>query len=227
MTAHRLLLVGSNTLLWTGLRTAVRAMRGVEIVGDVVDGHTAAARVADAQPHAVLIERSAQNGRMTEIVAAIRAACPAAKVVLFSSRFEAAELRELTELGVDGFLAWDDIDLASLRYALDAVVNGAVVVTSRSVTRGAFDQPNRGASEGAITPDLTEREHRVLQGLAAGLTQQQIAMETRTSIRTVKRVVATLATKLGAPSPFVLGARASALGLVEPPSDCTIAMAGA
>ena len=62
---------------------------------------------------------------------------------------------------------------------------------------------------------LSDREQAVLNALAEGMTQKEIAASTHLSVRTVKRIVAQLEEKLDAPSPFVLGARARALGLVS------------
>jgi len=63
---------------------------------------------------------------------------------------------------------------------------------------------------------ITERERGVLQQLAEGLTQEQIANRGGMSVRTVKRIVAALHEKLNAPSPVALGAQAVRLGLMPP-----------
>ncbi len=64
---------------------------------------------------------------------------------------------------------------------------------------------------------LTERERVVLQRLAEGLTQDQIAKVEDIPVRTVSRIVASLHRKLDAPSLVALGVRASCLGLVALP----------
>ena len=62
---------------------------------------------------------------------------------------------------------------------------------------------------------LTESEHVVLRGLAAGLTLEQIAQDAQLSVRTVKRSRAALGEMLQATSPFLLGVKAYQLGLLQ------------
>ena len=57
----------------------------------------------------------------------------------------------------------------------------------------------------------------MLQGLASGLTQQEIADAEYLSVPSVKRTVATLRKKLEAPTDFVLGVKAVLQGFVSEP----------
>ena len=85
-------------------------------------------------------------------------------------------------------------------------------VVRRCLNRMALRQAESDGAPPSVA--LSDRELMVLRGLAMGMTQAQIADSARLSIRTVKRVLAGLADKLDAPSPFGLGARARTLGLV-------------
>lgn len=61
---------------------------------------------------------------------------------------------------------------------------------------------------------LTVRERAILQGLAAGLTQRELARRLGVSERTVRSVIAELQEKLDATTPFTLGLNAARRGLV-------------
>lgn len=87
------------------------------------------------------------------------------------------------------------------RTAADALLENQLVRSRVSVDRGRLQ--------------ITHREQVVLQRLAEGFTQEQIANAENISPRTVERVVAILEQKLNAPCQFVLGMKAAQLDLVR------------
>ena len=85
------------------------------------------------------------------------------------------------------------------------------MVGSRRTLQPFFDRPT-GPPFGRVA--LSARERAVLRGLAEGLSREQIAERYRLSRRTVARVVASLEGQLGTTSLFVLGVKATQLGLI-------------
>lgn len=213
---HRVLLIGSNNLLWSGLRAALSATPDVRVVGDTLETAVALHQTRASSPDLILVESTDTGARTAELVLALRTCRPEVKLVVVADGFQPLEFIQLATSGVQGYILWRDLDLATLRHCLHSVIQGELIVASRSVPGDVlFAQVDGGRSEdGRIV--LNERERDILSRLAEGLTQKEIAAASGLSVRTVKRVVAELQSKLDAPSPFVLGVKAWSLGLVPP-----------
>ena len=135
--------------------------------------------------------------------------------MLFAASFDPGDLAALTDVGLAGYLLWSDLTCETLRYCLSAVIAGDIMVGSGAVGR-TFIETQCGAVPPREAPvRLTEREQAVLQRLAEGLTQKEIAATEGISATTVKRTIAKLEAKLDAPNQFVLGVKAARLGLVR------------
>ena len=216
MQCRTVLLIGSDDLLWCSVRTACQSTREIHVVDDVVEPRHAIDQVRACNPDAILLELSdaALDPSVLALLPEVHAACPATRIVVFASSLRPDEFLTLVSLGVHGFIYWCDLDLPTVRHCLDAVLSAELTVASRSVpTELLSAQPLHTGPRARIS--LSDREQAILNALAEGLTQKEIAASTQLSVRTVKRTVANLEEKLEAPSPFVLGARARALGLLS------------
>ena len=214
MNPHTAVLIGSNDLLWASLRVALQSMPETRVLADLGDARLAVPRVRALRPDGLLMESAPGGAPAAPLVREIRAVSPTTKILLFATTVVREELLALAGVGVDGYLLWRDIDFASLQHYLGAVLDGNVVLASRSMPAGALSTGEVHLQLGEAPLTLSEREQAVLRGLADGRTQKEIAAADHLSVRTVKRIVATLEQKLDAHSPFALGARACALGLI-------------
>jgi DNA-binding NarL/FixJ family response regulator len=210
------LVLGSNGLTWSSLRTAIDAMDGFTILDAEIDLAQIDGENARVQPDVVILGAET-NSSTPETISAIRERFPAGRVVVLGMEPAPAGLSELVEQGVAAYLLWGDLDLVSLQRCLDAISTSDVVLASRQLIR---DRPGAPLIEEAVCAErppvtLTRRECDILRWLAAGLTQAQIAVTLNASLRTVKRDIASLHRKLDARTPFALGLKASALGLAR------------
>lgn len=214
MAERTVLVLGSNDVVWSSLRTVVDAMDGFATLPADVDPKQIDSGQAGIQPDVVIL--GAESDASTpEVVSSVRTRYPASRIVVLGLEAAPAGLGELVERGVAAYLLWRDLDLVSLQRCLDAISTSDVVLASRQLIR---DYPSALFVEEAVDPReppivLTRREYDILRWLAAGLTQAEIAVELDASLRTVKRDIASLHRKLDARTPFALGLKASALGL--------------
>jgi DNA-binding NarL/FixJ family response regulator len=117
------------------------------------------------------------------------------------------------QVPVLGILAWADITPEVLRQTLGLVGQGMRVLSApaaREVLAAVAPGPALRSKAG-----LTEREEAVLRELAAKDTQGDIAASLEIAERTLHDIVRALKRKLKVRKPFMLGAWAHALGLVE------------
>jgi len=208
----RVLLISANDLVWTGVHVALQSVSDVEVVDDVTDLALAVPRSRELQPDVLVTGLRLGGISMLPSLDEIRACCPETRFVVLAEVFQPDELLALATLNVAACLLWRDLDFTALHRCVAVAMHGEFVIVSRPVAAQLMDLREAQHAEPPIA--LTERERVVLQGLARGLTQEQIAHTAALGLRTVKRTTAALAEKLQAPSHFVLGVRARDLGLV-------------
>lgn len=213
---YRVFLVGADTLAWDGLRTIVARMPDLRLVGETFDPRGAVEAVATADPDAVLLGSPLQGRSSSGLARLLREHCPAVKIVVFAAGLEPDELSAYASARVSGYLVLNALNATAVQLGLRAVVEANLVVTVDAVAVAIGDALSAGALPLARYPSvaLKEREQAVLRGLASGLTREEIAAAEHLSVRTVERIVATLAIQFDAPSAFVLGMKAATLRLV-------------
>ncbi len=215
MLPRAVLLIPGNEVGWTDVRTTLRAMTTVRVVGEATDADDVLRLVADAPPRVILAAKTVGGAPTLPLLTEIRRHAPATRLLIFASHYTTAELAAFAALVTSGCLLWSDLTVPVLRDCLAAVLEGDVHISSQSAVDAFMETVRDPARLHPAEIYLTERERAVLRHLAAGRTQKQIAGAEGMSERTVKRIVASLEEKLDVPSQFSLGVRAAQLGLVS------------
>jgi DNA-binding NarL/FixJ family response regulator len=112
---------------------------------------------------------------------------------------------------------WADLRPETVPNCLALVLRNDLVIGSRAVLAEVLAPVECRHHSHRTEIVLKSRELAVLQRLASGFTQQEIADAEYMSAPSVKRTVATLRKKLEAPTEFVLGMKAVLQGLVAEP----------
>lgn len=210
------LLISSDHVGWREVRAILATMPEVQIVGDTADV-SAARRLAVVHNPAVIIAAATLDGQsILPLLSDLHSTCcPASKTLLFAPHYRPGPVRAPDGMGVAGYLLWSDLSSAVLRHALALLINGDVILGSQAIV-AAFLANLRGEGSARLAQvGITERERALLGRLAAGQTREEIASTQHMSIRTVKRTIANLEQKLDAPNLFLLGMRATQLGIIR------------
>lgn len=162
--------------------------------------------VGEHRPDIVLLDLHLGTECGFELMAAIREASPATRIVILTSDDSADSLRRGVELGVDGYLL-KTLPVQELLQSLHAVANGTLVLPAALKRR---DERACPAPERPLSP----REAEILQLIALGKSNPEIAIITGTSENTVKSHVRALMEKLGAHNRVLLLAIAARHGLL-------------
>jgi RNA polymerase sigma factor (sigma-70 family) len=193
----RILLVDDDDLMRAGLRAVLSSDDELEIVGEVSGGRGAVGAVRETRPHVVLMDI-----RMPDLdgIAATRevlSAMPDAKVVMLTTFEDDDYLFGALAAGASGFLLKrtrpEDL-IAAIRTVAEGDALLSPSVTRRVIDRAAT-QPRLARTD--ALERLTPREREVLELIARGLSNAEIAETLVVEETTVKTHVKRLLAKLG------------------------------
>ena len=198
----RVFIVAASSLARSGLQ-GLLGVREIEVVGSAPDLESLASRwadiAADAMADVIVIDAAEMPlENMVESIAASQLSSEAA-VVILASHSDPGALADALRAGVRGVFP-GDLHADQIVAALQAVAAGLTVVRPAEVL--ATLPPPHAASRAVAEPPeaLTPRENEVLQMLASGLANKQIASQLGISEHTAKFHVASILGKLGAGS---------------------------
>jgi DNA-binding NarL/FixJ family response regulator len=217
----RVLLVDDQSLVRAGFRVLLETAGDIEVVGEAATGEQAIALAASTRPEVVLmdIRMPVMDG-----LEATRRIVSDPKLhdirVLILTTFETDEyVFQALRSGASGFVV-KDILPPDLLSAIRVVASGEALlspsVTRRLIAEFASRVPLPDSRASALLGSLTEREATVLQLVAAGLSNREIADRLIVSEATVKTHVSRILTKLDARDRAQLVVIAYESGLVRP-----------
>lgn len=182
-----------ETLLRESLCARLDAERDITVVGCVGSSDKAIEIINQSNPQVVILDADRPEGVMESFLR-LREAAADARFLVLSSHEHPALLQKLLTLGINGYLM-KSVTVMELITAIRAVVerDGRVVL---SVARTSIEMLGHQA-DGA---GLSRREREIMQRIAEGLSNGQIARRLSISEGTVKRHVHRIFVKLGAVS---------------------------
>ncbi len=188
----RVVLVDDHRVVRQGLSTYLESFPDLVIVGEASSGEELLRYIADWQPDVVVMDLLMPGGMDgVEAIRLVRQVQPGVQVVALTSFTDDARVVAVLRAGALGYVRKDaapDVLLSSIRAAaqgqtfFDPLVAGVVL---QEITRSEKSEVQ-----------LSEREQAVLQQLALGRTNREIAEHLVVSPETVKTHVANILSKL-------------------------------
>lgn len=199
----RVALVDDQAMVRVGLRMILESEEGIEVVAEATSGVDAARMVAQHAPDVVLMDVRMPGMDGLTATREVLAAHPDARIVILTTFDDDEYVYEALRAGASGFLL-KSVDGDALVDAVRVVAGGDALLAPE-VTRRVIEEFARrtpvAAEAAAPSPeavgDLSDREVEVLQLMAQGLSNQEIAARLYVSGTTVKTHVSHILTKLG------------------------------
>lgn len=191
--AIRVLIVDDHALVRRGLSELLGVDDGIELVGALPDGRSAAAAVVELAPDLVLMDLSMPGMDGIEATRKIMAVRPNTKIIMLTSFAEHAKIQAALEAGAVGYLL-KDAEPEDITRALRDAAAGGVPLSPKAAA--ALLPANRSKVEAAGSA-LTPREREVLALVAAGLPNKTVARRLGISEKTVKSHLTRVFTVVG------------------------------
>jgi DNA-binding NarL/FixJ family response regulator len=210
------LVADDHPMYRNGIRAALDDVEDIDVVGEATDGDQAVAAAQSLRPDVVLMDLHMPGTNGIEATRRLVTEMPGVGVLVLTMFDDDESLFAAVRAGARGYLVKGAAQEQIVR-AIRAVAGGEVVfgsgVAERVIT--FFAASGRiGSRAGRQFPELTERELEVLELIARGLNNTEIARRLVVSDKTVRNHVSSVFTKLHVAdrAQAIVRARESGLG---------------
>jgi DNA-binding NarL/FixJ family response regulator len=207
----KLLIVDDHPVVRDGLLAILSTQPDFEVVGEAGNGRQAITLVTTLNPDVMLLDLEMPEMDGVETLKRIRATHPEARVIVFTAFDTDERILTAVQAGAQGYLL-KGVPRHELFNAIRVVHGGGSLlqpVIASKLLRRVSQEPDTAVSS------LTPRELEVLEQLARGLQNKEIAAELVISERTVKFHVSAILSKLDAGNRTEAVAVAAQRGLIK------------
>ncbi len=191
----RVMVVDDHDVVREGLSGFLRAMSDVELVGEASDGEEAILRYNQLKPDVVLMDLKMPRMDGVQATAQICAKHPTAHIIILTSFGDDDLVQDALKAGATSYLL-KNTGITDLAAAIRAAKMGKATLSpeaTQALIRSQIRPPKPQYQ-------LKEREIEVLQLMAAGRTNDQIALELSLARSTVKFHVSSILAKMNVES---------------------------
>jgi two-component system, NarL family, response regulator LiaR len=207
--ATRVLITDDHSVVRQGLRMFLSLDPDIEVVGEAQNGKEALAMARVLRPDVVLMDLLMPVMNGIEATGAIRSELPEVEVMALTSVLGDASVTGAIKAGAIGYLL-KDAEAEELHRAIKGAAEGKVQLAPEAAARLM-----REVRAPENPEELTERETEILELLARGEANKQIASSLYLSEKTVKAHVSSILMKLGVQSRTQAALHAVRTGLVS------------
>ena len=210
----RILLADDHEILRKGLRSLFEAISGWSVCGEADNGEEAVRLAAEMKPDIVVLDIGLRGLNGVEAARQIKAGDSGIEVLIFTMHDSEDLIRETLRVGARGYVLKTDKEQTVID-AVDALAKHKPFFTS-TVSQTLLDHLLMSTARSDETSVLSTRECQIVQLLAEGRSNKQIASAMLISVKTVESHRATIMRKLGFTSIVQLVRYAIRNNLVKP-----------
>lgn len=191
----RVFLLDDHEVVRRGLRDLLEGDGDLEVVGEAGTAAEALARIPPTRPDVAVLDVRLPDGNGVEVCREIRAGHPEIQCLILTSFSDDEALFQAIMAGAAGYLL-KQVKGTDLVDAVRRVAAGQSLLDP-AVTRRVLERLRKPPEEDEALARLTEQERAILELIAEGLTNRQIAGRVHLAEKTVKNYVSNLLAKLG------------------------------
>lgn len=216
MSQLRILIADDHPVFRHGIRALLDATPGMEVVGEATSGDEVVVLAEQLQPDVILMDVKMPGLNGIEATQRIMQSNPQTRILVVTMFEDNASVFPAMRAGALGYVLKDASKEEILR-AIQAVGNGEAIFSPSIATRliSFFATPRAGLSlSQGVFSELTDREHEILDLIASGAPNHEIAEQLGLSTKTVSNYVSNIFNKLqvAGRSEAIVRARDAGLG---------------
>ena len=190
----RVMIVDDHPVVRRGIKSLLGEEENIQVVGEAVNGRDALEKVAALAPDVILMDLVMPEMGGVEAIEKITAAYPNVRILVMTSFAADDKVFPSIKAGALGYLLKDS-DPEDLIRMIRQVYRGELSIHP-SIARKVIHELNRPAQEPLTPSPLTAREMEILQLLAQGVENKQIALRLFVREATVRTHVSNILSKL-------------------------------
>jgi two-component system, NarL family, response regulator DevR len=191
----RVFLVDDHEVVRRGVRDLIDSEDDLEVVGEAGGVAEALTRIPIARPDVAVLDVQLGDGTGIEVAREVRSAHPEIQCLMLTSYSDDEALLDSIVAGAAGYVL-KQVRGNDLLDSIRSVAAGHSLLDP-SLTTKVLERLRRGPVQDERTASLTDQEHRILDLLAEGMTNRQIADHMHLAEKTVKNYVSNLLMKMG------------------------------
>jgi len=191
----RVFLLDDHEIVRTGLRSLLEAEEDVEVVGEASTAAEALARIPPTRPHVAILDVRLPDGSGIEVCREVRSNSSEVACLMLTSYADDEALFAAVMAGASGYVL-KQVGASSLVEDVRKVAAGESLLDP-DLTGRVLERIRRQPDEDPLLATLTVQERRILDLVADGQTNRQIAAAMFLAEKTVKNYVSNLLSKLG------------------------------
>ncbi|SDC11423.1 MULTISPECIES: response regulator [unclassified Candidatus Frackibacter] len=194
MSKVKIMLVDDHEVVRVGLAALLERKAEFEIVAQASSGQEAVKKAAQHEPDVILLDIRMPSGSGIDACREICDKHPDTKVVMLSSYTDDEVIVKSIMAGACGYIL-KEINSQELIKAVEAVNRGESLLDPK-ITQKVLEHMRKSNNEDEKEDKLTEREEAILEFLAEGLTNREIAKKVHLAEKTVRNYVSKILKKL-------------------------------
>jgi len=191
----RVFLLDDHELVRRGLTDLLSSVGDIEVVGEAATADEALRRIPACKPDVAILDARLPDGNGIDVCRSIRSSLPATQCLILTSFDDDDALFAAVMAGASGYLL-KEIRGNSLVDAIRRVSAGHTLIDP-SMTAKLMQRLRAPAAAPSPVDQLTAREREILDLIAEGRTNRQIAETLFLAEKTIKNYVSSLLAKLG------------------------------
>jgi len=191
----RVFLLDDHQVVREGVRQLLEASGDLVVVGEAASAADAPGALAEANADVAVLDVRLPDGDGIEVCREIRSSHPGVACLILTSYADDEALAQAILAGASGYVL-KQIQGNELVASVRAVAAGHRLI-DRETSERVLAALRHAHDDAAAYDQLTAREHEILELIAAGKTNRQIAQQLFLAEKTVKNYVSALLAKLG------------------------------
>jgi DNA-binding NarL/FixJ family response regulator len=191
----RIFVLDDHELVRTGLQTLLECEEDMDVVGQAATAQHGLEQIAVLQPDVAILDVRLPDGSGIEVCREIRSLYPDIACLMLTSYADDEALFSAIMAGAAGYVL-KEIGGSDLIGDIRRVSQGASLIDA-TLSKDIFDRLRKSQKTEARLSSLSPQERRVLDLIAQGRSNRQIAEEIFLAEKTVKNYVSSLLSKLG------------------------------